>query len=101
MIKRITLALTFVAVLAVAGVGISSTAEAGHGHCGYGGGYGGGHGGHYASYGYAPAVSVGYGYAPVYSGYYGYGVPVRAYRPLPAVRTYPHHHSGFRLSIGF
>lgn len=93
MVKRITLALTFVAALAVAGLGINSRAEARgcHHH----------HDGYYAAYSYGPSVGVTYGYAPVYSGYYGYGVPVRAYRPLPAVRTYPRYHSGVYFSVGF
>jgi hypothetical protein len=105
MIKRVTLALTFVTALAVAGFGISSTADAG---CGYGGGYGGGYrGGYGGGYGahYVPAVSVGYRYAaPVVQPAY-YAPPVRSYHAYPT--AYPsrghhhHHHSGFRLSIGF
>jgi hypothetical protein len=77
MVKRVLLALTFVAALGVAGLGISNTAEAGHG-CNRGGG-----GGYYGAY-YAPAPYYGprvvrrsYYAQPAYygpsSGYFNYG----------------------------
>ena len=76
MIRRMLLAISFVAALGVAGFGISTTAEA-HG-CRRGGyGYGGYYGAYYApSYGVYPNVYRSSYYPPVYYGptlYGGYG----------------------------
>lgn len=92
MLKRIALALTFVAALGVAGLGANRSAEA------YGGchGHGGGHG-----YGaYYPGYYSSWGYAPRYTYYGGYPANVHYYRGVP----HHHHHrsnGGVYFSIGF
>jgi hypothetical protein len=91
MFRRMMLALTFVAALGVAGLGMSKTADA-WGGChrgGYYGGYGGydgGYGAYYAPYGYRTSYFPRYG--AYYDGYYGY---------------YPryHRHGGVSFSVGF
>ena len=96
MVKRIAIASVFVAVLAVAGLGVSSSAKADH--CRHRGGY-------YASYSvYDSPVAVAYP-APVYSAYYAPARvrpirPIRAYAAPVPVPVYPASAS-FRLSIGF
>jgi hypothetical protein len=95
MIRRLLLAVSFVATLGVAGLVASDSAEAhgcrrgGYGAYGayYGGGYGGGYGGYY------PGVVRSSYYPPIY-----YGTPVyyggRGHR-------HHHHHDGISFSIGF
>ena len=92
MMKRILLALTFVAALGAAAVGMASTAEAGHGcHRGYGGhGYRAFHSDNYYSGGYGPRFSY----------YRSHPRQVHYYRGFP----HHHHHrdrSGIYFSIGF
>ncbi len=112
MIRRIVLALTFVAALGAAGVGPASKAEAHGGGCGYGnyfgnyGGYGGGYGGGYAAYnGYRGVYYGGYPtYGPSYfaSGY-TYVPPVVVY-PNARRHYHRHHHhdrGGITFAIGF
>ena len=89
--KRIFLTLTFVAALAAAGLGMSSTAEADH-SCGYGG-YG------YRSYNYPSYYSYydGYDYGPRFSYYRSYG-----HRGYDGHHGYHDRgHSGVYFSIGF
>ena len=90
MFKRVVLALTFVAALGAAGLGMGSKAVAGHG-CGYGryGGYGyGGHSyrayysDHYGDWGYAPRLRY-YSEYPGHVHYYR-GNPHRHYHKDPA-----------------
>ena len=94
MLRRIILALTFVAALGVAGLGMSNTADAWHScHRGYYGGYGGYSSAYYGGYPYVyrasywPRHSTFYGPPAYYGGHYGghghYG------------------HSGVHFSIGF
>lgn len=92
MVRRVLLALTFVAALGVAGLGFSSTAAA-HGGCGRGGGYGGYYG---AYYGAAPF------YGPRVRRTYYYGPPAY-YGPGPGYISYGRYgrHSGFSISLGF
>ena len=91
MLRRIVLAITFVAALGVAGLGMSKSADAWGGcHRGYGGGYYSGyHSGYYPHVyrsSYWPRHSTFYG-PPVYYGGYGH---------------YGHYgHDGVSLSIGF
>lgn len=94
MIRRMLLAVSFVAALGVAGFGATGTAEAGHG-CrsgGYGGYYG-------ANYGYYPHVVRSSYYPPVY-----YGEPVY-YGHSYYGGHHGHHghggHSGLHFSFGF
>jgi hypothetical protein len=100
MVKRIAIASVFVAVLAVAGLGVTSSANADHCHHRGGGYYAG-----YASYPvYGPSVAIAYP-APVYSAYYAPARvrpirPIRAYAAPVPVPVYPASTS-FRLSIGF
>jgi hypothetical protein len=63
MFKRAMLALAFVGALVIGSLGLSSSAQAYHGHCGGGGGYYGG--------GYYPSYHTSYygGYGPRYSAY--------------------------------
>lgn len=60
MLKRTLLSLTFVGALVVGSLGVTSSAQAYHGHCGGGGGYGGGHYPHHSSYygGHGPRYST-------------------------------------------
>ena len=97
MFKRILLALTFVAALGVAGLGMSNSADA-YGGCHRSSYYGGGYGG-YAPYGYGyggPRHSMYYGggYGGGYGGYHGY--PSRGYYGHRG-----HGHSGISFSFGF
>jgi hypothetical protein len=91
MVKRVLLALTFVAALGVAGMGFSNTAEA-HGGCYRGGGGG----GYYGAY-YAPAPFYGPRYRAAY-----YAPPV-VYGPGPGYISYGRYgrHSSFSISLGF
>jgi hypothetical protein len=109
MSKRVLLALTFVAALGAAGVGMTSKAQAGH-DCGYGGhGYGG-----YGYSDYYPAYVSSYGYAPRFSYYRSAGYPHfdrHYYRGHHGHRHHGHRHhghhgrhhrdSGVHFSIGF
>jgi hypothetical protein len=91
MFKRILLAVAFVAALAAGGVGLSSTAQAGHG-CDYG--YGG-----YRTY-YYPG-SYGY-YAPrasYYRSYYDY--PSDYYYGHRRHHGHRHHHHDDHVGISF
>jgi hypothetical protein len=103
MVKRVLLALTFVAALGAAGFGLSGAAQAGHG-CGYGGGYG------YGGYGYGG----GYGHSSYYPSYhshyggYGYGPRVSYYGGHGHHGYHGHHghhghhdHGGVHFSFGF
>ena len=97
MLKKTAVALTFVAALALAGLGVSSTAEAGG--CPYGGPAYGGYGG-YGGYGPSLSYGVGYGigYPPIY------GPSYRSYYGFPSRRAAfygPRRHRGLRFSIGF
>ena len=101
MLKRVLLALTFVAALGAAGVGMTNKAEARH-DCDYGyGGYGGyGYGGYYPSY-YSS-----YGYAPRFTYYRSHGYPHfdrHHYRGHRHGHHRGHHRggSGVYFSIGF
>jgi hypothetical protein len=93
MIRRMFLAISFVATLGVAGFVSTGSAEA-HG-CGRGGygGYGGYYGANYnGGYGYYPNVYRTSYYPPTYLGppvYGGYG------------GHHHHHHNGAFISIGF
>lgn len=97
MVKRIAIASVFVAVLAVAGLGVTSSAKADHCHH---------RGGYRASYSvYGPSVAVAYPAPPVYSAYYAPARvrpirPIRAYAAPVPVPVYPASAS-FRVSIGF
>jgi hypothetical protein len=92
MVRRILLALTFVAAFGAAGLGLSNTAEA-HGGCGRGGGGGGYYGAYYgpAPYYGPPVRRVYYAPAPAY------------YGPGPGYINYGHYgrHSAFSISLGF
>ena len=90
--KRIALALTFVGALAVAGLGMNSSAEAG---CRYrGGGYYSGYGGFG---GYGPHFGR-FGHARRYTSFYhGYG----GRRGFGGCHLPPRRHRGFHFSIGF
>ncbi len=95
MLKRVTLALAFVAALGVGGLGITSSASA------YGGCHRGFHGPPpvYRSYGYGPRV-YGRTYYPSYYrgyGYRGYGGYGGAYIPFGG----RHHRGGVYFGIGF
>lgn len=94
MVKRVLLALTFVAALGVAGLGITNTAEA-YGGCHRGGG------GYYGAYYGRPAPYYGYGPRVVRRSYY-YGAPAY-YGPGPGYISYGRYgrHSGFSISLGF
>jgi hypothetical protein len=94
MVRRVLLALTFVAALGVGSVGLSNTADA-HGGC-YRGGYGGGYGRSYYGAYYAPAPYYG---PRVRSAYYGPAY----YGPGPGYISYGRYgrHSGFSISLGF
>jgi hypothetical protein len=108
MFRRIVLALTFVAALGAAGVGMVSKAAAHGGGCGYGGygGYGGGYGGGYAAYnGYRNVYYGGYPtlYPSYYAAGYAYAPPVVAY---PSGRRHHrghhrHDRGGITFAIGF
>lgn len=96
MLKRVALALTFVAALGAAGLSTSRSAQAYggcHGPGGYGG-YGGGYGAYY------PGYYSSWGYAPRYTYYGGYGGDVHYYRGNPH-RHHHHDHGGVHFSIGF
>jgi hypothetical protein len=89
MLRRIILALTFVAALGVAGLGMSKTADAWHScNRGYYGGYGGYSSAYYGGnpYDYSPR------YWPRYSTFYG--------APVYYGHRH-HHHSGVHFSFGF
>jgi hypothetical protein len=93
--KRIFLALTFVAALAAAGLGMSSTATAGHGCYDdyYGGWYG------YRSH-YYPSYYSYYDYGPSFSYYRSHGHRSHHH----GHHHHGHHghgHSGLHFSIGF
>jgi hypothetical protein len=92
MIRRVLLAISFVAALGVAGFVATDTAEA-HGcrRGGYGGYYGAYYGGGYG--GYYPQVIRSSYYPPIY-----YGAPV--YYGGHGHRHH-HHHDGISFSIGF
>ena len=99
MLKRVLLALTFVAALGAAGVGMAGKAQARH-DCDYGyGGYG--HGGHY------PGYYSSYGYAPRLTYYRSHGYPHYGRHHHRGHRHGHHHrghhrgHSGVYFSIGF
>jgi len=98
MFRRTLLALTFVAALGVAGVGLSGTAQAHGGSC-FAPVYGG--------YGYAAFPRGGYGafYTPAYSPY-SYGAYPGVYATFGGhghrrALSRGHGHSGLRISIGF
>jgi hypothetical protein len=94
MFRRIALTVAMVATLAVAGLGVTSTAEARHG-CGRGG-YGGYYGAYYPqTYGYYPPVVYRSSYYPA-DYYYG---PV--YYPGHRHRHHHHDHGGVHFSVGF
>lgn len=104
MLKRMMLAVAFVAALGIGGLGITSAASA-YGGCyrGHGGGFHGGPHAAYRSYGYGPRVYSrayypsyygGYGYRSYgYRGYGGYG---GAYIPFGG-----HHRGGVYFGVGF
>ncbi len=89
--KRIFLALTFVAALGAAGLGMSSTAEARHGCYDYGFGYS----------TYYPAHYSYYDYGPRFTYYRSHGYPHRHHRHHH--RGHHHHRDrgGLSFSIGF
>jgi hypothetical protein len=90
--KRIMLALTFVAALAAGGLGMSSKAAAWHGcHESYG--YG-----HYGGYRSYPVYYSDWGYSPRHSYYGGYS---RRHYHRSHWHDHHHDHGGIHFSFGF
>ena len=88
--KRILLALTFVAALGAAGLGMSNTAEARHG-CAYGG---------FAYPAYYPSYYSYYDYGPQFTYYRSHGH--RGHHGHHRHHGHRHHdHGGISFSIGF
>ena len=92
MLKRMTLAIAFVAALGVGGLGIASSASAHGGGCYRGGPHGYGPPAAYRSWGYGPRVYTRAYYPSYYRGYAGYG---GAYVP------FGHRRGGVYFGIGF
>ncbi len=98
MFKRVVLALTFVAALGAAGLGMSSNANAGHG-CGYGYEYGAYYPSHYGSWGYGPQIS----YYRGYDRFHHHDSWHHGHHGHHGHRRHGHHGhgSGVHFSIGF